>query len=70
MMAMASRRRTAMVMLSTRTAIGSRPTSAFVQHLDPRALDEAELDQPALEFRRPTAPSRVASAAMRRMTPE
>ena len=50
MMAMASRRRTAMVVLSTRTAIGSRPTSAFVQDLDPGALDEAELDQPALEL--------------------
>ena len=50
MMAMASRRRTAMVMLSTRTAIGSRPTSALVQDLDPGALDEAELDQPALEL--------------------
>ena len=32
---------------------------ALMQHLDPGALDEAEFDQPAFEFDRPTAPSRL-----------
>ena len=50
MMAIASRRRTAMVTFSTRTAIGIAADDAFVQDLDPRALDEAEFDQPAFKL--------------------
>ena len=49
MMAIASRRRTAMVTFS---ANGDRiaPDGALMQHLHPRALDKAHLDQPAFKF--------------------
>jgi len=49
MMAMASRRRTAIVTFSTRTAIGSRPTMLRAAPR-PCAFDKAEFDQPAFQF--------------------
>ncbi len=50
MMAMASRRRSAIVTPSTRTAIGSRPKQAFMQDFDGSTLDEAKLNQTALKI--------------------
>ena len=51
MIAMASRRRSAMVVSATRTAIGIAPEQPLVQQLDLRALDEAQLQQPPLQLR-------------------
>jgi len=62
MTAMASRRRTAMVTFSTRTAIGSRPTTPSCSTFDPGAFDEAELDQAAFELRCQAARSRPSAA--------
>ena len=59
MMAMASRRRTAMVTFVDANRDRIAADNALVQHLDPGAFDEAELDQPAFEFRRRTAPSLI-----------
>ena len=50
MMAMASRRRTAIGDVLDADGDRVAPDQALVQHLDPGALDEAELDQPAFEL--------------------
>jgi hypothetical protein len=50
-MAIASRRRSAIVASLTRTAMGSR-RAALMQHFDLGALDKPEFEQPPLQFRR------------------